>query len=126
MLPEEEQFARNPDEEDYGTPAYSALEGSGFGFTRVLYGQSAQAEERSRSRRLNRSEAERLAELRSLIAQDRSLDARGVEATFGNDGALHLEGYVADERTWFAVVNLASHVSRRVVDRIEVHARKPG
>jgi hypothetical protein len=107
------------DEDIYGTPAYSALDGAGIGFTRVLFGASARDEEMVRQRRLASSEDERLARLRARLAEDSTLDAREVNVSF-RDGALHLSGVMHDEKAWFALVNVAGAFAAHIVDEIQV------
>lgn len=107
------------DEDLYGTPAYSALDGTGVGFTRVLYGASAREDEMLRQRARASSESERLAQLRARLSADPTLDAREVNVAF-RDGALHLSGVMHDEKAWFALVNVAGTFAPAVVDEIEV------
>jgi hypothetical protein len=119
MSKEKDSESGKSDEEGYGTPAYSALEGSGFGFTRVLYGESAQEEGKARGGVQQKSESERLADLRSRIAGDSQLQAADIDFAF-RDGALYIEGRVADEKTRYAVVNLALQFASQIVDHLKV------
>jgi len=115
---------KNDDEEAYGTPAYSALDGGGSGFTRVLYGDSAREVEESRQGALAASESDRLAQLRARMAEDSSLGASQVQVAFKN-AALHLSGTMDDEKAWFALMNVAGTFAATVVDEIEGKARVP-
>jgi hypothetical protein len=105
----------------YGTPACAVLDGTGSGFTRVLYGASAREDEKSRRRVLASPESDRLTQLRARLAGDPSFDASQVDVAF-EDGALHLSGVMHDEKAWFALVSVAGTFATTVVD--EIHVRK--
>jgi osmotically-inducible protein OsmY len=106
-------MAQHP-EDDYGTPAYSALSGAGFGFTPEIYRAAWGAKGRG-PKDYRRSDERIHEEICESLMLDGSIDSSDVSVKV-EDGKVTLEGTVPVRLMRYQIEDLADHMGAQDID----------